>query len=109
MVYSTCSAEIEENEGIVNYAMEKFGFKLEPFSTSLFDLEEPIQKHCYRVFPDRNEGEIFFAARLRKPLNAKELGESSQKDEKEENKEEQKNEWQKKVEENISVGAEMES
>ena len=78
MVYSTCSVEPEENEGVVNYLLEKFdnaeilkvdlsglktsppimGFKKEKYKKEI--------KGCLRIWPQDNDSEGFFIAKLRK-------------------------------------------
>ncbi len=77
MVYSTCSQEPSENEGVVSYLLEKQS------SAKLLDIEldikrsEPIMefdgetfnpevKKCLRIYPQDNNSEGFFVAKIRK-------------------------------------------
>ena len=76
MVYSTCSLEPEENEGVVSYLLEKFenadvvkvklpGLKLAPavleFNKQKYDLRV---KDTMRIWPQDNDTEGFFVAKL---------------------------------------------
>ena len=78
MVYSTCSLEPEEDEGIVSYLLEKYsdakleeikltGLKKSPaileFENKKFDPE--VQK-CLRLWPQDNDTEGFFVAKIKK-------------------------------------------
>ena len=77
LVYSTCSVEPEENEGVVDYLLEKEPsatvekIKLqvkrsEPFLS--FDSENYSEhvKNCLRIWPQENNTEGFFIAKVRK-------------------------------------------
>ena len=76
MVYSTCSLEPEENEGVVSYLLEKFenadvvkvklpGLKLAPavleFNKQKYN---PRVKDTMRIWPQDNDTEGFFVAKL---------------------------------------------
>jgi len=77
LVYSTCSLEPEEDEGVVNSLLEKHNnAKLEDINLNV-KRSEPILKFenktfnkeikkCLRIWPQDNETEGFFVARLRK-------------------------------------------
>ena len=77
MVYSTCTMEPEENEGVIDYLLNQFDdLKVEKFSLPLkrspcvdefngksFDSNV---KNCLRIWPQDNDTEGFFVAKLRK-------------------------------------------
>ncbi|MBI2653562.1 NOL1/NOP2/sun family putative RNA methylase [Candidatus Woesearchaeota archaeon] len=77
LVYSTCSLEPEENEEVVNYLINKYeNAKLEEInlnlkkSPTILEFEgkqynEEINK-CLRIWPQDNDTEGFFVAKLRK-------------------------------------------
>ncbi len=75
LVYSTCSTAPEENEIIVEYAVEKLGFKLLTLKNSrYFTQGMPIffgEKHpnylkkCGRILPYQYDTQGFFVAKLR--------------------------------------------
>lgn len=77
LVYSTCSLEPEENEGVVDFLLKKYdNVKLEEIKLSLkrspaiLEFEnkkysEEIKK-CLRLWPQDNDTEGFFVARIRK-------------------------------------------
>jgi len=78
MVYSTCSLEPEENEGVVSYLLENHedaeivsvklpGLKLSP-AVMEFKKEKyhPSVKHTIRIWPQDNDTEGFFIAKIRK-------------------------------------------
>jgi tRNA (cytosine49-C5)-methyltransferase len=77
MVYSTCTCEPEENEGVVSHLLETFdNAKLEKISLPLKQAK-PIMKwqgetyhkdveHCLRIWPQDNDSEGFFVAKIRK-------------------------------------------
>lgn len=76
MVYSTCSLEPEENEGTVNYLLENFNAKIMPIKLNIKRTEavpefEGVEyhkdiKHCLRLFPQDNDTEGFFVAKIKK-------------------------------------------
>ncbi len=77
MVYSTCSLEPEENEGVVNYLLSKredaelMDIKLDikhgpavlEFGKEKYD---PSIKKCLRLWPQDNDTEGFFVAKIKK-------------------------------------------
>ena len=78
MVYSTCSVEPEENEEVVSYLLQKHedaeivkvtlpGLKLSP-PIMEFKKEKyhPSVKHTIRIWPQDNDTEGFFVAKIRK-------------------------------------------
>lgn len=76
LVYSTCSLEPEENEGVVDFLLKKRDCKLEEIklgikrSPAILEFEdekynEEIKK-CLRIWPQDNDTEGFFIARIRK-------------------------------------------
>lgn len=78
MVYSTCSLEPEEDEGVVSYLLNKFGnAKLEGIelpglkkskAVMQFGKSEynPEVKKCLRIWPQDNDTEGFFVAKIKK-------------------------------------------
>ncbi len=77
MVYSTCSVEPEENEGVVSYLLDKF----KDSSTEKIDVDvkssHPVMElnneilnkgviNCLRMWPQDNDTDGFFVARIRK-------------------------------------------
>src|SRR3989344_1915731 len=78
MVYSTCSLEPEENEGVVSYLLEKYdnaeiikvtlpGLKVSP-AVMEFKKEKyhASVKHTLRIWPQDNDTEGFFVCKIRK-------------------------------------------
>ncbi len=78
MVYSTCSVEPEENEGVVDFLVQKYptakivkaslaGLKGSP-PIMEFDGEkyDPQVKHTLRIWPQDNDTEGFFVAKIQK-------------------------------------------
>lgn len=78
MVYSTCSLEPEEDEGVVDFLSQKFdnaeimeinlpGLKRSP---AILEFEgtkyNPEVKHCIRIWPQDNDTEGFFVCKIRK-------------------------------------------
>jgi len=78
MVYSTCSLEPEENEGIVNHLLKTFpNSDIIPVKLPGLKLGAPVMefngvkfdsrvKHVMRIWPQDNDTEGFFVAKLRK-------------------------------------------
>src|SRR3989338_2370703 len=71
MVYSTCSLEPEEDEGIINYLLEKYeNAKLEEIKLNIKRSEPVLEfegktynqeiKKCLRIWPQDNDTEGFF-------------------------------------------------
>ena len=77
MVYSTCSLEPEENEGVIDHLLESVS------DAKVLDIDIPIKKgkitlefegkvfnpevnKCLRLWPQDNDTEGFFVAKLRK-------------------------------------------
>ena len=77
MVYSTCTMEPEEDEGVVSFLLEKFpNAKLEEIKLKInrsdavleFGDEkyDPEVKKCLRIWPQDNDTEGFFVAKIKK-------------------------------------------
>jgi len=76
LVYSTCSLEPEEDEGVIDYLLEKYDAKLEEISLNIkrspaiisFEGKEynPKIKKCLRIWPQDNDTEGFFVAKITK-------------------------------------------
>lgn len=76
LVYSTCSVEPEENEGVVSWLLEKYAnakvvpVKLPGLQTSKPIMEfgkekyNPQVKHTLRIWPQDNDTEGFFVAKI---------------------------------------------
>ncbi len=66
MVYSTCTLNLQENEQIIEWALENFNLKLLPIE---IQLKEAVQgfttntKQTIRILPSKNM-EGFFVAKL---------------------------------------------
>lgn len=83
LVYSTCSLEPEENEGVVEHLLQVFpSARLMParvrgLKTSLPVMEfngqkfSPQMKHVLRIWPQDNDTEGFFVAKIKKEKNLK--------------------------------------
>jgi NOL1/NOP2/sun family putative RNA methylase len=77
LVYSTCSTEPEEDEAVVSYLLDNTDAALEPIELAL-KRSPPITefegkayrkevKHCLRLWPQDNDTEGFFVAKVRRP------------------------------------------
>ncbi len=74
-VYSTCTHAPEENESVIDFALKNFPVKLESFSLPLktrpgitsWKTEQfnPEVAKCRRIYPQDNDSEGFFVAKLR--------------------------------------------
>lgn len=75
LVYSTCTHSPEEDEEVIDFALKNFPVKLEeiklplktrPGVTSWGDkVFDPQVVKCHRIYPQDNDSEGFFVARLR--------------------------------------------
>lgn len=78
MVYSTCTLEPEEDEGVVSYLLDNFsnakvqkvslgGLKTSKAVTSFGKKEfDPLVKNCLRIWPQDNKTDGFFVAKIKK-------------------------------------------
>ena len=74
LVYSTCSLEPEEDEYVIQHALDSFPIKLEPIDTigdpglseALDTQFDKTMKYCRRFWPSKTRTIGFFVARLRK-------------------------------------------
>lgn len=78
LVYSTCSVEPEENEGVVDFLLEKFpNAKVVPVKLPGLKTSQPIMefknkkyneqvKHSIRIWPQDNDSEGFFVTKIKK-------------------------------------------
>ncbi len=76
MIYSTCTLAPEENEAIVSYLLEKYDVKIESISLPLQFREGICEwedtkmnselKKCLRLYPQDNDTDGFFVAKIRK-------------------------------------------
>lgn len=77
LVYSTCTLAPEENEGVVDYALKNFDVEIERIDIKGLNTREGITKwdradfdrdikKCMRIYPQDNDTEGFFVAKLRK-------------------------------------------
>ena len=74
LIYSTCTHSPEENESVISFALENFPVKIESISLPLKcregiinwegeDLHKDVKKAC-RIYPQDNDSEGFFLAKL---------------------------------------------
>jgi len=81
LVYSTCTQEPEENEAVVSWLLErnekaqlaaiKLDIRRSPAVTTWEGKEfHPDVKQCLRIYPQENDTEGFFVAKVRKILSA---------------------------------------
>ena len=74
-MYSTCTLAPEENEEVVDYAVRRYGVRVERITVKGLKARSGIVewngkqytdevKHCLRVWPQDNDSEGFFIARL---------------------------------------------
>ncbi|MFW6013648.1 MAG: NOL1/NOP2/sun family putative RNA methylase [Candidatus Nanoarchaeia archaeon] len=77
MVYSTCSVEPEENEGVVSFLLEKYADAVTEKPNLNITQSEPIKvienktlhegvENCVRIWPQDNDTDGFFLCRIRK-------------------------------------------
>ena len=76
LVYSTCSVDPEENEGVIDFLLKNREAKLEKIeldiktSPIILDYEKQHYndeiKKCLRIWPQDNDTEGFFVAKIRK-------------------------------------------
>ncbi|MBI2207906.1 NOL1/NOP2/sun family putative RNA methylase [Candidatus Woesearchaeota archaeon] len=78
LVYSTCSLEPEENEAVVDFLLNKYeNAEIEPIELKNVKKSEPILnfenkeynkniKNCLRIWPQDNDTEGFFVAKIKK-------------------------------------------
>ena len=77
MVYSTCTLEPEENEGVVDYLLNEFeNAKIEKISLKIKRSPAVLEfegkkynkeiKNCLRIWPQDNDTEGFFVAKIKK-------------------------------------------
>jgi len=79
MIYSTCTLAPEEDEMIVNYLIEKFDIEVEQlnlplkFRCGVCEWEgknlSPEVKKCLRLYPQDNDTDGFFVAKIKKISN----------------------------------------
>jgi 16S rRNA C967 or C1407 C5-methylase (RsmB/RsmF family) len=77
LVYSTCSTEPEENEAVVSHLLDSTDAVLEPFELDInrspaitgFEARQYRKevKDCLRIWPQDNDTEGFFVARVKRP------------------------------------------
>ena len=76
LVYSTCTLEPEENEGVIDYLIENFNAKVEKIDLDIrksrciseFEGKKYDQQvnNCLRIWPQDNDTEGFFVAKIKK-------------------------------------------
>ena len=76
-MYSTCTLEPEENENVVKHAIQKYDVKVVPINIENFRTRKGLTKwrgekydssikNCARIYPQDNDTEGFFIARMTK-------------------------------------------
>jgi len=64
VVYSTCSLEPEENEEVIEWAIDNLNIKLAPIDLNIgSDGLTPKTRLCKRIWPDKTQG--FFIAKIK--------------------------------------------
>lgn len=68
MVYSTCSFAVEENEEVINYFLSKRpNATIEPVRVEGIKIREnKLCKNCVRLYPQDNDTQQFFIAKIKK-------------------------------------------
>ncbi|MCD6403953.1 MAG: RsmB/NOP family class I SAM-dependent RNA methyltransferase [Nanoarchaeota archaeon] len=77
LVYSTCTLEPEENEGVIDFLLRKREVKIEPIRLRNIKTRKGIEefegreyskevRKCVRIYPQDNDTEGFFIAKVRK-------------------------------------------
>ncbi len=76
LVYSTCSLEPEENEEVIDFALNHYNLKVEEIDLNIKRAQPVLEfnnkrynpeiKKCLRIYPQDNDTEGFFVAKLRK-------------------------------------------
>ena len=80
MVYSTCSMEPEENEGVVSYLLERYSnARVVDFDLNVERSEPVVEfngsqyndavKRCLRIYPNDNNTDGFFVAKITKDFD----------------------------------------
>ncbi len=77
LIYSTCTLTPEENEEVINYLYKKYNCKIEKIKIKNFkiregvkywnyEIEKEVYKNVARIYPQDNDSEGFFIAKIRK-------------------------------------------